>query len=47
MAIQQTNAGQDEILASRRAMWSGFVRLSTYSIVGISIVLILLALAFA
>ena len=46
MAIQQTSLGQDEMLASRKAMWSGFVRLSTYSIVGVSIVLILLAVAF-
>jgi len=38
------NAAERELLASRRAMWQGFLKFSTYSIVVVAIVLILMAL---
>lgn len=34
----------DELLASRRAMWASFLKFSTYSIVGVALALILMAL---
>lgn len=34
----------DELLASRKAMWSGFLTFSTYAIVGVAVILILMAL---
>jgi hypothetical protein len=44
MASDNKRLDEDELLASRKAMWSGFVKFSTYSIVGVSIVLIGMAL---
>lgn len=34
----------DDLLANRQAFWSGFIKFSTYSIVGVALVLILMAL---
>ncbi len=40
----RSNEDEDGILASKRAMWSGFTKFSTYSIVTVAAVLILMAL---
>jgi len=37
-------AAERELLESRQAIWQGFLRFSTYSIVAVAIVLILMAL---
>ncbi|WP_366654569.1 hypothetical protein [Fodinicurvata sp. EGI_FJ10296] len=37
----------DDLMESRRQMWSGFIRFSTYSIVGVCLILIGLALFLA
>lgn len=34
----------DEMLASRQAFWSGFLKFSTYSIVGVALAMIVMAL---
>jgi hypothetical protein len=34
----------DEMLATRQAFWSGFIKFSTYSIVGVALLLIVMAL---
>jgi|GEM_PF-967108 len=46
MATERPRPNEDEehVLASKRAMWSSFTKFSTYSIVAIAIVLILMAL---
>lgn len=44
MATDGERLGQEELLESRQAFWSGFVKFSTFSIVGVSLVLIIMAL---
>jgi hypothetical protein len=44
MATDQKPTDDPEILAAHQAMWDGFVKFSTYSIVGVAVVLILMAL---
>lgn len=44
METQNKPEVDQEMIADRAVMWSGFVRLSTYSIVSIAVTLILLAL---
>ena len=44
MASDQKPTDDPEILAEHQAMWSSFVKFSTYSIVGVAIVLILMAI---
>ncbi len=40
MATDNKRLAEDELLASKTAMWSGFLKLSTYTIVGVSVILI-------
>jgi hypothetical protein len=44
MATENKRAEDDRFLAEKRANWSGFLRLSTYAIVGVSVALIVMAL---
>ncbi len=44
MAVNDRPSEEEELIASKREMWSGFLRFSTYSIVGIALLLILLAI---
>lgn len=44
MATDQKPTDNPEILAAHQAMWDRFVKFSTYSIVGVAITLILMAL---
>lgn len=44
MAPENDNVADRELVESRRQMYKGFTRFSTYSIVAIGIVLILMAL---
>jgi hypothetical protein len=44
MAADLESEDQKKMLSDRRSMWDGFTKLTTYSIVGIAILLILMAL---
>ncbi|MEO3433525.1 hypothetical protein [Inquilinus sp. CAU 1745] len=44
MATDGKRLGEDEMLEARQAFWSGFLKFSTYSIVGVSLLLIIMAL---
>ena len=44
MASSEKREVSEELMAERAVMWTGFVRLSTYAIVSIALVLILMAL---
>lgn len=44
MATQNNHLAGNELLAAKRAMWAGFLKLSTFTIVGVSILLIGMAL---
>ena len=44
METQQKPETDQEMVADRAIMWSGFVRLSTYAIVSVAVILILMAL---
>lgn len=40
----RTSEHDEDLMESRRQMWSGFIKFSTYSIVGVCLILIALAL---
>lgn len=44
MVTDGNRLGQEEMLETRQAFWSGFLKFSTYSIVGVSLMLIIMAL---
>ena len=44
MAAEDRNGENQEMLANRAETWQGFLRGSTWSIVGVAVVLILLAI---
>ena len=44
MASSENREVSEELMAERAVMWTGFIKLSTYAIVSIALVLILMAL---
>lgn len=44
MQVEEPHSEQDDFLAAKQAVWSGFVKWSTRSIVAIALVLIILAI---
>ena len=44
MQVEDPHTEQDDFLAAKQAMWSGFVKWSTWAIVAIALVLILMAM---